>query len=140
MKRLLVWAVLAAVVISAIGCCNCKKVQRSDSRPLVGTEWQLVQMDGRSVEVQDDLFTVVFGEENHLSGVGACNRLMGGYEATETGALKVGQLASTRMACPGMDREQAFAQMLMEATHYQIDGPMLMILKNGELKAVFQAR
>lgn len=141
MRRLMSLAVALAVVIVAAGCCHCKKVQRSDNRPLVGTEWQLVQMDGRSVPVEEDLFTVVFGEENRLSGLGACNRLMGEYEATESGALKIGEIALTRMACPkGMDREQDFVEVLSGATHYQIDGPMMMLLTNGELKAVFQAR
>lgn len=40
-------------------------------------------------------FTVVFGEDGRLSGLGACNRLMGSYETTETGGLTVGQMAST---------------------------------------------
>ncbi|WP_300109613.1 META domain-containing protein [uncultured Alistipes sp.] len=140
MRGLIKAMLMIVVAIGTMACCHCKKAQRSDNKPLIGTEWQLVQMDGRGVSVEADLFTVVFGQENRLSGLGACNRLTGDYEATETGALKIGELASTRMACPGMDRERAFFKMLTEATHYEIDGPMLMILTNGELKAVFQAR
>ena len=44
------------------------------------------------------------------------------------------------MACPGMEREHAFAQALEATTHYDMDGPMLLLLSNGELKAVFQAK
>lgn len=133
-------AALAALVILAGACCPCRKHHKGDSKPFVGTEWQLVQLSGRAVPVEGDLFTVVFGEDGRLSGIGACNRLMGSYETTEKGGLTVGQMASTRMFCPGLDREQAFSDVLSEATHYEVDGEMLMLLTNGELRAVLQAK
>lgn len=134
-------AALAALVVLAGACCPCRKHQKkSDNRPLQGTEWQLVQLDGRDVPVEEDLFTVTFGEEGNLSGLGACNRLMGSYETTPAGGLVVGQMASTRMLCPGLEREQAFAEALSAATHYRIDGQMLMLLSDGVLRAVLQAR
>ena len=52
----------------------------------------------------------------------------------------MGPIASTMMACPGMEREHAFAQALEATTHYDMDGPMLLLLSDGELRAVFQAR
>ena len=55
----------------------CRKHRKGDSKPFVSTEWQLVQLNGRAVPVEGDLFTVVFGEDGRLSGLGACNRLMG---------------------------------------------------------------
>ena len=54
--------------------------------------------------------------------------------------LKIGPLAATMMACPGMDEEDAFTKMLESVTHYDMDGPMLLLLSDGELRAVFQAR
>ena len=74
------------------------------------------------------------------AGIGACNRIMGRYEATEKGALKIGPLASTMMVCPGMEQEDAFTKALESTTHYDMDGPMLLLLSNGELRAVFQAK
>ena len=44
------------------------------------------------------------------------------------------------MACPDLKREQAFIEALESATHYDMDGPMLLILSDGELRAVFQAK
>ena len=49
-------------------------------------------------------------EENRFAGVGACNRLMGKYETTDKGALRIGPIASTMMACPGMEQEDAFTK------------------------------
>lgn len=128
-------AALAALVMLVASCCPCRKHRKGDGKPFVGTEWQLVQLNGRAVPVEGDLFTVVFGEDGRLSGLGACNRFMGSYQTTETGGLTVGQnMASTRMFCPDLDREQAFGDVLSGATHYEVDGDMLMLLTDGELR------
>ena len=53
---------------------------------------------------------------------------------------RIGPIASTMMACPGMEQEDAFTKALEATTHYDMDGPMLLLLGDGELKAVFQAK
>ncbi len=68
-------------------------------------------MDGRAVKPEEGKFYVMFlAEENRFAGVGACNRLMGKYETTDKGALRIGPIASTMMACPGMEQEDAFTK------------------------------
>ena len=123
MKILLRIAVVAVAGALIAGCCNCRAYQKKARRPLVGTEWQLVPLGGG----------------NRLSAVGACNRLSGVYKTDDKRTLKMGPIASTMMACPGMEREHAFAQALEATTHYDMDGPMLLLLGDGELRAVFQA-
>ena len=81
-----------------------------------------------------------FAEGNRLTGVGACNRLTGAYKTDGKRTLKIGPLAATMMACPGMEQEDAFTKALEATTHYDMDGPMLLLLGDGELKAVFQAK
>ena len=101
MKILLKIAALAAVAALAAGCCSCRSYQKKNRRPLVGTEWQLIQLGGKAVKPEEGKFTLTFlAEENRIAGVGACNRIMGKYEATEKGVLKIGPLTSTMMACP----------------------------------------
>ena len=110
-------------------------------RPLAGTEWQLIQLGGKAVKPEEGKFTVtLLAEGNRLTGVGACNRLTGAYKTDGKRTLKIGPLAATMMACPGMDEEEAFTKMLESVTHYDMDGPMLLLLSDGELRAVFQAR
>ena len=107
----------------------------------VGTEWQLIQLGGETVRPEKGTFTLtLLAEGNRLTAVGACNRLSGIYKTDDKRTLKLGPIASTMMACPGMEREHAFAQALEATTHYDMDGPMLLLLSNGELKAVFQAK
>lgn len=141
MVRILKIAACTALAALAVGCCNCRSYQKKTRRPLVGTEWQLVQLLGEKVVPDADRFTLIFmAEDNRIAGKGACNRIMGSYSLGEDRAVKIGPLASTMMACPGMDREHVFAQAVESATHYEMDGPMLLLLADGELKAVFQAK
>ena len=141
MKILLRIAVIAAVAALAAGCCKCRSYQKKNRRPLIGTEWQLIQLGGKAVKPEEGKFYVMFlAEENRFAGVGACNRLTGAYKTDGKRTLKIGPLAATMMACPGMDEEDAFTKMLESVTHYDMDGPMLLLLSDGELRAVFQAR
>ncbi|MFQ7387763.1 MAG: META domain-containing protein [Alistipes sp.] len=133
-------AVIAAVAALAAGCCKCRSYQKKNRRPLIGTEWQLIQLDGRAVKPEEGKFYVMFlAEENRFAGRGLQPH-HGRYEATEKGVLKIGPLASTMMACPGMEQEDAFTKALESTTHYDMDGPMLLLLSDGELRAVFQAK
>lgn len=133
-------ACLALVGLTA-SCCNCRSFQKKTRQPLVGTEWQLIQLGGSSVTPNEEQFTITLGEDNRISGVGACNRLMGEYTLGEKNALTFGALASTRMACPGMDQESAFMQMFDSVVRYDMDGPMLLLLDaKDNLLAVFQAK
>ena len=131
---------LCAAVLLLTGCCGCRSHQKRTQRPLIGTEWKLVQLGGRAVEGADaDSFTLRCAETGDVSGKGACNRLMGSYQVGEDRSLKIGPLGATRMMCPDMDSETQFFQMLDGVTHYDMDGPMLMLLDEGSLVAVFQA-
>jgi putative lipoprotein len=59
---------------------------------------------------------IQFGESD-VTGFGGCNRFAGRY-TFDGAAIKIGPLASTRMACPPevMDAEQAWFQMLERAS------------------------
>ena len=141
MKILLKIAIVAVAAGFMAGCCNCRSYQKKTRRPLAGTEWQLIQLGGKAVKPEEGKFTVtLLAEGNRLTGVGACNRLTGAYKTDGKRTLKIGPLAATMMACPGMDEEDAFTKMLESVTHYDMDGPMLLLLSDGELRAVFQAR
>ena len=56
MKILLRIAVIAAVAALAAGCCKCRSYQKKNRRPLIGTEWQLIQLDGRAVKPEEGKF------------------------------------------------------------------------------------
>ena len=138
MKNIITILVVALVVAAAVSCCPCRKGK--NSKPLVGTEWHLTTMMGQSVDIDADQFVFTFSADGRFSGVGACNRMMGDYTTTDKGAIKFGALAGTRMVCPKMQYEADFTRIIHQATHYEIDGDLLLILSNGELQLVFKAK
>lgn len=143
MKKILNYISIAVVACVFVRCCACRSYQKRTRRPLVGTEWQLIQLHGRNIpsDSESDRFTLRFAENGTFSGVGSCNRLMGSYETNGDRMLKIGPVASTLMACPSdSDTETALAAALESADHYDMDGPMLLLLSDGELHAVFEAK
>lgn len=71
-------------------------------------------------------------EAGAISGNSGCNTFAGSYEAGEGGALKVGSLIATQMACAEeiMTAEAAFLAALQSAAAYNIEGDTL-ILTDG---------
>ncbi len=137
-KRLCIAALLALSAISS-GCCPCR-FGRKNAKPLVGTEWHLVQLRGNDVLLDAASFNVQFAANGSLAGVGACNRFTAPYSITDKRVIDVGTIASTRRLCPNIELEQTMFREIDEATFYEIDGPMLLLLNNGEIRAVFQAK
>ncbi|MBQ2007283.1 MAG: META domain-containing protein [Alistipes sp.] len=136
MKCLLKMTMVVALLTLMAGCCACRKGKNNVA--LQGTQWQLVRMMGRDLTFDNDKFVFTF-TDGEFAGMGACNRMMGQYVTSLTGAMTFKGLASTRMMCPDLALETEFAQILERATHYEIDGDMLLILSNGEMQAVLHA-
>ena len=53
--------------------------------------------------------------------------------------MRISEMGTTRRMCPNEDQERRFIDILNSTTNYKMDGPMLMLISNGELRAVFQA-
>lgn len=137
MKSFLKMTMVVTLVAMLAGCCACRKGKNNVA--LTGTQWQLVRMMGRDLAFDNDKFVFTFND-GEFAGMGACNRMMGQYVTSLTGAMTFQGVASTRMMCPDVALETEFAQILERATHYEIDGDMLLILSNGEMQAVLQAQ
>lgn len=131
---------LVAMTLIAImlgGCCACRKGK--NNLPLKGTEWHLMRLMGRDLGIDKDKFVFTFSEDGQFGGTGACNRLFGEYKSDAKGALSFGPIASTRMMCPDANLETEFSAVLSRATHYEVDGNLLMIFSNGEVQAILRA-
>lgn len=90
---------------------------------LAGTEW------GPQTDEKPERF--IHFKETNVSGSGGCNRFMGGY-TFEGGAIKIGPLASTRMACAPaiMAAEDAWFDILNRAAFAEATAATL-VLKDG---------
>ena len=130
--------IIVALALAATACGKCDLFQKRYGKPLVGTQWQLAQIEGRDVTPEDN-YTIVFAADNTLSGIAECNRLTARYTVDVEGDMMISDIGTTRMLCPNDEQERRFLDILASVTDFKMDGPMLMLISDGEMRAVFQA-
>ena len=113
------------------------------TKPLEGTAWKL-----DSIRTGQTTSSVVTGStvtmqisDGALTGK-ACNSFRGPI-SVDGDTVKVGALASTKMACPSEDesrQEQTVLDLLTKATSYQITGSRLELRDGGDNALEFTAQ
>ena len=133
--------VAAFAILMFTGCCSTCQQRAKNQLPLCKTEWHLVQIEGVDKDLKSDSFNIVLNESGHLSGVAACNRLLGTYQTEENKSLRFVNVGSTMMICPENEvLERKFLEVLNVVTHYDIDGDVLMLLSEGSIKALLKGK
>ena len=112
--------------------------------PFEGTPWRLVQLGGQSVSAMGGdpkaeprvQFNVGSTDnDSRVTGSGGCNRLSGNYRRSDS-ALRIGPIASTRMACTDPTRmviESRFVAALEATTSFTLKGGQLTLRDRSAL-------
>ncbi len=100
---------------------------------LAGTVWRIRSIDGISMAWSPparEPFILFNAEDARVNASVGCNTMHGRFDADADGALSVGPLASTMMACHDQlaAQEAALAVALEETAGYQIGGRTLRLL------------
>ncbi|MFM7734926.1 MAG: META domain-containing protein [Alphaproteobacteria bacterium] len=111
---------------------------RSDLAPLAGTQWTLVELDGKAVG--GDRRPTLSIEGSRAAGFAGCNRW--GAEIVSTGgdAWALGPVAATRMACDEaeMKFEQRFLAALSGASRWKVERDRLSLVgPDGKIRLAF---
>jgi heat shock protein HslJ len=98
---------------------------------LSGSEWRLEDLGGLPA-LDNSRATLTFPGAGKVSGNGSCNRFFGPAEI-HGHAIKLGPLASSRMACPGpvMSQEAKYLEVLRDAERWEWKDPYLLIYCKG---------
>lgn len=91
--------------------------------------------EGLEVTLQMDMAA------NRVSGKAACNNFNGSFTSNDDG-LQIGNLATTKMACPdpAAQMETTFLELLAAANNFEIkEGQLIMTTSTGQ-QLVFNAR
>jgi heat shock protein HslJ len=118
-------AIALAILTAGAGCTT---ADAPAVPQLAGTSWRAETIMGRPV-IDGSASTITFEADGRVHGRGGCNRYFG--SSTIDGArLALGQLGSTRMACPEalMDQETRFFQALQGAERWTIDADGLLLI------------
>ncbi|MBU6281095.1 META domain-containing protein [bacterium] len=107
--------------------------------PIAGSEWTLVELDGKPVPTGDRRPSLSV-EGSRVSGFSGCNRWGAEVVAAQAGTWKLGPIASTRMACEEdeMKLESGFLDALGAATRWKVDGARLLLAgEDGKTRLAF---
>jgi heat shock protein HslJ len=121
---------------------------KATSQDLAGTSWQVIGYNNgkqavTSVIAGTEMY-IDFGKDGSITGGAGCNTYSGPYTVNGN-QIKIGPLASTRMACgdpPGiMEQEQQYLAALETAATYQIERTVLELrTADGALAADFNKK
>ncbi len=134
MKTLLIGLFLVVAMSS------CKyDANSADLQSLTGTSWVLQDLAGLGI-IDSAETTLVIGDNNRISGYGACNRWFSRY-VIEGSKLHVQPIGATKRLCPPemMDQEKRFFDAMIHIQHVELDpqGRLLLFSENYQQPLVF---
>lgn len=140
--QLVFLAMAGAAIVSLSSCGNGKKAAGSSVNSAIeSAQWKLESMNGKAdaAFTEGDSFTVEFlPQESKIAGKGACNRFFGQYSLAKKGEIDIKMGGATMMACPNLDLEQPYFNMLDGADKYKIEKGKLLFYKEGKVIATFK--
>jgi heat shock protein HslJ len=135
MKNYLI--LLIAVISSVIA--SCTHTEQHDDQHFLDTTWNLVELEGESIEHPGPRIPHLRFEPDKVTGFDGCNNFFGNY-TREGSNLTFGPLASTRMACPQIrEIDMEMNRMLSATTRYRISGNSMEFYQDDKLLASFLA-
>ncbi|MDR1543571.1 MAG: META domain-containing protein [Prevotellaceae bacterium] len=132
MKKFVIIMAVSAIILGLNACKSKQKVAETskpaaeitdESKKLVGKTWQLVELNGNSVE--NEAF-IVFGKDNRFNGNLGCNLMNGTYELNGS-RIQFGQVISTKKLCLNMTVEDEFAKVLQVADSFYVSESELIL-------------
>lgn len=106
-----------------------KKVDKN-AEPIVEKYWKLKTLEGKDVNMsknqEKEIYFTLKMNENRVIGFAGCNGMSGTYKLEEGNRISFSQMATTMMACPDLDINEADFLKVFELTdNYTINGDTL---------------
>ena len=97
--------------------------------------WQLVELNGRRIEPpsgREGAYFELDSAEARMTGNASCNRFFGTYELIAGDRIRFGSnIGATRMACPELEQEREFLEMLGQVDSYSLGEDDLSLNRSG---------
>jgi heat shock protein HslJ len=95
-------------------------------------KWVITELRGNPIQSKESFkeASLQFEMETAtVSGNGSCNNIFGPYELKEGNQITFGNIATTMMACPEMELEKIFLEVLGEVDNYSVTDSTLSLNK-----------
>ncbi|SHF04355.1 Heat shock protein HslJ [Mariniphaga anaerophila] len=108
-------------------------ILRKRGTTIVETYWKLVELRGKKIDQGSfqnrEPHLILKVSDNRVFGNAGCNNFNGTYELLDGNQIKFSPLATTRMACPEMELESEFLNVLQTVDNYNNNGDELILNK-----------
>lgn len=96
---------------------------------ITGKKWHLIEINGQPIDTSNNQlkqgYITLQNGSSQVTGHGTCNRFNGSYTLDVNSQLSFSKMGATRMACPDMNTERAFMQLLELVDSYVIKNDIL---------------
>lgn len=127
---------LLGVFTLLIMSCNEKKEKSEAIGDIRGVTWLLSDIGDKTLN-NDIKTTLVFGDEDKISGNAGCNNYFGSYELYPNG-IKISNIGSTRKMCSEdvMEQEMTYLGILQKANSIKFTDYKLEIDSKAEITSI----
>lgn len=128
--RKTVYSLMALSLILVCCCCKTsKKNVKSEKFPLIGTQWNLVALNGEEISHEFALRPfITFDSAGAAQGSLGCNSFFGTYEISKKHKMTIEYQGATKRLCQKMDVEKQFISALkQDINQFQIKGNELIL-------------
>ena len=134
MRNYVITFVAATLILSGSGCKTSKKSVSDEHYPLVGTQWNLVKLEGAEIGVDFALRPfITFDTADNIQGNLGCNTFFGTYSVNKKHKMTLEFRGATKRLCQNMGVERKFMQALKrDITRYEIVGEELVLFAGDQ--------
>ena len=132
MYKFLCFGLLVLLLIS----CGKSKEDPEAFGNIRGVTWQLSDMGDKAID-NNIITTLVFGDDNKISGKGGCNNYFGTYDLYSIG-ITISDIGSTRKLCSEeiMEQEMTYLDILGKAKSIKFNDYKLEIASTAEITSI----
>ena len=134
MRHYAITAMVITLILAGCGCKTSKKSVGDEHYPLVGTQWNLVKLDGAEIGADFALRPfITFDTANNIQGNLGCNTFFGTYSSNKKHKMNIEFQGATKRLCQNMGVEKKFMQALKrDITRYEIVGEELILFEGDK--------
>ena len=133
--------ILTTVLLSLLFfSCKSTKQSTTEQISLFGTRWEVQQIDGVEVKLENNSAFLIFedNEERSVSGNTSCNGMSGSYTLSNNN-LSFSPMMMTRRGCVGNTVEREFLSAIRRTTNYRFSENNLILLEGETEIMIFKA-
>ena len=131
---------LMSVLAGGLMMMSCGSAKKSVSIADLAGEWEIVEVNEKSVSAEETPFLGFNVNEGQLYGNTGCNSLMASFDLSKTsGELSFDAVGSTKRMCADMATEDAILQALGAVKGFALEGEMLKLI-DGEGKELMELK